>query len=100
MEGGIPNDHSSPLGRSRPGGSLAVSTRCLMKDSRSSETAILKGFGSGDVKLAAIVMIGEMYVSQLTCKSRFDPRRAVLGDNVVEAVACDLLFRGTHKSPH
>jgi hypothetical protein len=88
VEGGIPNDHSSPLGRSRPGGSLAVSTRCLTKDSRSSETAILKGFGSGDVELAAIVMIEEMYVSQLTCKSRFDARRAVLWDKVVEAVAC------------
>jgi len=43
--GGTPSLHALSLGRSRPGGILAVSTRCVMKLRRFSGTSILNGVG-------------------------------------------------------
>jgi hypothetical protein len=44
-EGGTPWDQAFSSGRSSPGGRRAVETRELMKESRESGTAILKGVG-------------------------------------------------------
>ncbi len=58
VAGGTPYDQVSFSGNSKPVGSLAVATRWLMNESRSSGTAILKGFGSSILGVGVGVGVG------------------------------------------